>query len=306
MSNLLEDFKIGIVLSGGGAKGSYEAGVFKTLWELDLIDNVKVISGTSVGSVNALLFAMNDRKIIKDSWSSITYSRFIKLQEKTRNKKISEFIKNIAHGKYESSMIEQIKNNDIGLLSQIGIENFIREYVNIDTINVHNRDIYACAYNIDKERAEYFKLNDYSNEEILNIVLASCAIPIIFSPIKIKDDRYADGGIKSPEYSKNNVDNIPITPLKNYDCDLIIVVGLSNKDNVSKEGFDKNKIIEVYPSKKIELVNGSGSLMINKSKMLDNIELGYRDSMIKLAPLIVKIIKEKYSREKIIQRNSIF
>ncbi|WP_195264192.1 patatin-like phospholipase family protein [Clostridium sp. 1001275B_160808_H3] len=298
MSNLLEDFKIGLVLSGGGAKGSYEAGVFKTLWELDLIDNVKVISGTSVGSVNALLFAMNDRKIIKDSWSSITYSRFIKLQEKTRNKKISEFIKNIAHGNYESSMIEQIKNNDIGLLSQIGIENFIREYVNIDTINVHNRDIYACAYNIDKERAEYFKLNDYSNEEILNIVLASCAIPIIFSPIKIKDDRYADGGIKSPEYSKNNVDNIPITPLKNYDCDLIIVVGLSNKDNVSKEGFDKNKIIEVYPSKKIELVNGSGSLMINKSKMLDNIELGYRDSMIKLAPLIVKIIKEKYSREK--------
>lgn len=298
MSNLLEDFKIGLVLSGGGAKGSYEAGVFKTLWELDLIDNVKVISGTSVGSVNALLFAMNDRKIIKDSWSSITYSRFIKLQEKTRNKKISEFIKNIAHGNYESSMIEQIKNNDIGLLSQIGIENFIREYVNIDTINVHNRDIYACAYNIDKERAEYFKLNDYSNEEILNIVLASCAIPIIFSPIKIKDDRYADGGIKSPEYSKNNVDNIPITPLKNYDCDLIIVVGLSNKDNVSKEGFDKNKIIEVYPSKKIELVNGSGSLMINKSKMLDNIELGYRDSMIKLAPLIVKIIKEKYGREK--------
>ncbi|MDI9216435.1 patatin-like phospholipase family protein [Clostridium tertium] len=298
MSNLLEDFKIGLVLSGGGAKGSYEAGVFKTLWELDLIDNVKVISGTSVGSVNALLFSMNDRKIIKDSWSSITYSRFIKLQEKTRNKKISEFIKNIAHGNYESSMIEQIKNNDIGLLSQIGIENFIREYVNIDTINVHNRDIYACAYNIDKERAEYFKLNDYSNEEILNIVLASCAIPIIFSPIKIKDDRYADGGIKSPEYSKNNVDNIPITPLKNYDCDLIIVVGLSNKDNVSKEGFDKNKIIEVYPSKKIELVNGSGSLMINKSKMLDNIELGYRDSMIKLAPLIVKIIKEKYSREK--------
>lgn len=32
MGSLLEDFKIGLVLSGGGAKGSYEAGVFKTLW----------------------------------------------------------------------------------------------------------------------------------------------------------------------------------------------------------------------------------------------------------------------------------
>lgn len=298
MSGLLDDFKVGLVLSGGGAKGSYEAGVFKTLWELDLIDNVKVISGTSVGSVNALLFAMNDRKIIKDSWSSITYSRFIRLQEKTRNIKIPELIKKIAHGNYDNGIIEQIKNNDIGLLSQIGIENFIKEYVNIETINTHNRDIYACAYNIDKERPEYFKLNDYNNEEILNIVLASCAIPIVFSPIRIEGNRYADGGIKSPEYSRNNIDNIPIAPLKNYECDLIIVVGLSNKDVVNKEGFDKNKIIEIYPSRKIELVNGAGSVMINKSKLIDNIELGYRDSMIKLAPLIIKIIKEKYNIEK--------
>ena len=298
MGSLLEDFKIGLVLSGGGAKGSYEAGVFKTLWELNLVDNVKVISGTSVGSVNALLFAMNDRKIIKDSWSSITYSRFIRLQERTRSIKIPELIKTITHGNYEKSIIEQIKNNDIGLLSQIGIENFIKEYVNIETINMHNRDIYACAYNIDKESPEYFKLNEYSNEEILNIVLASCAIPIIFSPIKIENNRYADGGIKSPEYSKNNIDNIPIAPLKNYDCDLIIVVGLSNKDRLNKEGFDKNKIIEIYPSKKIELVNGAGSVMMNKSKLIDNIELGYRDSMIKLAPLIINIIKDKYNREK--------
>lgn len=64
MGNLFEGFKIRLVLSSGGAKGYYEAGVFKTLWELDLIDNVKVISETSVGAVNALLFAMNDRKII--------------------------------------------------------------------------------------------------------------------------------------------------------------------------------------------------------------------------------------------------
>ena len=102
----------------------------------------------------------------------------------------------------------------------------------------------------------------------------------------------------SHQSTLNNIDNIPIAPLKNYDCDLIIVVGLSNKDRLNKEGFDKNKIIEIYPSKKIELVNGAGSVMMNKSKLIDNIELGYRDSMIKLAPLIINIIKDKYNREK--------
>ena len=64
-------------------------------------------------------------------------------------------------------------------------------------------------------------------------------IPLKVYEIQIKDK-------KDIPNSKNNIDNIPIAPLKNYDCDLIIVVGLSNKDRLNKEGFDKNKIIEIY------------------------------------------------------------
>ena len=77
MGELLENFKIGLVLSGGGAKGAYESGVIKTLWELELINNINVISGTSVGSVNALLLSMNDRNVMSKSWNSLSYSRFI-------------------------------------------------------------------------------------------------------------------------------------------------------------------------------------------------------------------------------------
>mgnify|MGYP002514604438 CR=1 FL=1 len=33
--------KVGLVLAGGGAKGAYQAGVIRALWDLDLIDNIQ-------------------------------------------------------------------------------------------------------------------------------------------------------------------------------------------------------------------------------------------------------------------------
>ena len=48
---------IGLVLSGGGAKGAYEVGVWTAMCEAGLDKRVCCISGTSVGSINAVLFA---------------------------------------------------------------------------------------------------------------------------------------------------------------------------------------------------------------------------------------------------------
>lgn len=293
MGELLENFKIGLVLSGGGAKGAYESGVIKTLWELELINNINVISGTSVGSVNALLLSMNDRNVMSKSWNSLSYSRFINNEGQNRNIQIQNIIKKIKNINLENSIVKQLLVNDIGILSQDGIKDFIEEYVDINVIKSSKRDIFACAYNIDKERPEYFNLNQHNHDEILNIVLASCAIPYIFKPIVIDGCRYADGGINSHEYSKNNVDNVPINPLINYECDLIIVVHLSNKNTIDKNKFKKDNIIEIYPSKPIEFISGTGGLMINKNKLRDNVELGYRDSMTILAPIILNIVRGK-------------
>ena len=48
---------IGLVLSGGGAKGAYQVGVWKAMEEYGLTNKVKIASGTSVGALNATLFA---------------------------------------------------------------------------------------------------------------------------------------------------------------------------------------------------------------------------------------------------------
>lgn len=48
---------LGLVLSGGGAKGAYEVGVWQAIDEEGLAEDVAAISGTSVGALNAALFA---------------------------------------------------------------------------------------------------------------------------------------------------------------------------------------------------------------------------------------------------------
>ena len=78
----LFDLNIGLVLAGGGAKGAYEAGVFKALWELDIIRRVSVVSGTSIGTINGLMLSMNDGNVMDKSWSNISYSRFINNENK--------------------------------------------------------------------------------------------------------------------------------------------------------------------------------------------------------------------------------
>lgn len=299
----IEDIKIGLVLAGGGAKGAYEAGVFKAIWDLDIAKNICVISGVSIGTVNGLMFAMDDSNVMESSWANVSYSRFILNEDKVRNSNLAEAIKKIYVG--EKSTIETLiaRQGDIGLLSQTGVRQFIEEYVNMDILKKCNKTIYACAYNINLEQPEYFRLNDYSEEEVIDITLASCAIPFIFKPIKLNGYKYADGGINNPKYGKKNADNVPIKPLTNHDCDIIIVVYLSYKDKVDKSLFGGKNIIEIYPSSHLESIQGIGTLNLNSSTLSERIDLGYRDGMTILSPIVISLMKGR-KIDNLIERNN--
>ena len=298
----LFNLNIGLVLAGGGAKGAYEAGVFKALWELDIIRRVTVVSGTSIGTINGLMLSMNDGKVMDESWSNISYSRFINNENKIRDINIKNLIKRDANVDKEKKLADIFKRNDIGLLSQSGIKSFIEDYVDFSVIRESKKTLYACAYNVDLEKPEYFKLNDYDDKKALDICIASCAVPFLFKPIIINDYKYADGGINNPQYRSQNADNVPISPLKEHDCDIIIVVHLSYKQPINREGFEGKHIIEIYSSTQLELIGGIGTVNIRPSVLNQHIELGYRDALAVLAPMVIDMIKGK-SIEKLIKKH---
>lgn len=62
----------GLVLAGGGGKGSYQAGAWKFLCEQGYDKMFRAFSGTSVGALNAALFAQGDPAKVERVWRSIT------------------------------------------------------------------------------------------------------------------------------------------------------------------------------------------------------------------------------------------
>jgi len=64
-----QDF--GLVFSGGGGKGAYQIGVWKALNELRFTPKIKAVSGSSVGSLNALLFCQKNFELALHTWENI-------------------------------------------------------------------------------------------------------------------------------------------------------------------------------------------------------------------------------------------
>ena len=60
--------KIGLVLAGGGGKGAYQLGVWKFFKEIGLDEHIEVISGTSVGALNAILFSLENYENCEKIW----------------------------------------------------------------------------------------------------------------------------------------------------------------------------------------------------------------------------------------------
>ena len=68
-----------LVLAGGGARGSYQVGVWRALMELDW--HPQIITGTSVGSLNGAMFALDLYETARDMWMSIRSQDVMELPE---------------------------------------------------------------------------------------------------------------------------------------------------------------------------------------------------------------------------------
>ena len=68
-----------LVLAGGGARGSYQVGVWRALMELDW--HPQIITGTSVGSLNGAMFVLDLYETARDMWLTIRSRDVMELPE---------------------------------------------------------------------------------------------------------------------------------------------------------------------------------------------------------------------------------
>ena len=175
----MAELKYGLVLSGGGVRGIAHVGVIKALEEHGI--HPTFISGASAGAVVGAFYAAG-------------YT----------TEKIMEF--------FRTTSLFSVRNYTVrkaGFLDTIKYYKLFKQYFPEDDFEALEKSLNIATTNMVTGKCKFF-----NKGQLILPLLASAAFPGVFSPIKIDEAIYADGGI---------VNNFPIEPLMT-DCDKIIGV----------------------------------------------------------------------------------
>lgn len=239
----LKKDKIGIVFSGGGGKGAYEAGVWQALREKKLDRNITGVAGTSIGGLTAILFAMDDFASAINLWEEA------KIQDKNMPSFLSNSItKNVAKRVSNKLTPEEMYSAFDNwfrskFLRSKKLEQLIKSQVDNDILRKSQRVCFVTCHDLVRKEVVYYNVSKMENsDDIYKVVQATASIPFIFHPIKLDNRRLVDGGIS---------DNTPIKPLYDAGFTKIIVVKLKKEDD---------KYAELFPNAKISVLNPSQEL----------------------------------------------
>ena len=90
---------IGLVLSGGFAKGAYQLGALRAISEFVPLEDIKCMSSSSIGTLNSYAYATGQMDKIEDMWTNIMDgSSRIFITKILRGSLLQQYIKDIFNG----------------------------------------------------------------------------------------------------------------------------------------------------------------------------------------------------------------
>lgn len=273
MAQRKEGSQLGLVLSGGGAKGSYQAGVFQAMAEAGLCDRVEAISGCSIGALNALLFATGDPERWRQAWEESDFSGI------TGGGVSPARMEALAAQAAKAGGLEQYLRGEWAMPLD-GMEEMIRQAADPEKLAKGKPKISVCAYQLEAEEPRYFWLEGRPYEEAVKLVTASSAMPVAFPPVEVGGKHYCDGGMAPPYCGKKNVDKVPLAPLTDPELglDVILVVYLTTYDHVDPGIVPAGtRLVELHPSEPLEPAPSAGTLDFSRESIRWRRELGIKD-----------------------------
>lgn len=262
-----------IVFSGGGFKGLTYIGVIKALEKYNLLKNIEIYCGTSVGAIFAILLYINM------SYEEI-YKIFIDLDF---NQGLSINIENIINffDDYGIDNGENYINIFRKIISHKLNIDFNYDITFLDLYNKFKKKLIITGVCVNNYHCEYFDYISYPYMSIYKALQISTAIPIFFKPVNFNNKLYIDGAA---------VNNFPINLFIN-DLDNTIGFKLCELNNNYKvDGFldycikvclcknysdDENMVYNKYFLKlytnNIKMID----IDISLEKRLDTIDFGF-------------------------------
>ena len=212
---IFESKSIGLVLSGGGVRGMAHIGVLRAMQDHGIAANL--VSGSSVGALVAALYA-NGHSIPE----------------------MLSFFKETPLFRYNFLTILKP-----GLVDTERYIDIFKGYFPDDNFSALKRELFVVATNLQKGEEEFF-----SEGELIRPLLASAALPPVFTPVSINNCLYGDGGI---------MNNFPLEPIKDK-VDFMIGSNVSVIKQVDKKSIRTS----------LQLASRTSALMIyaiNRSKI---------------------------------------
>lgn len=239
--------KRALVFSGGGSRGAYQIGAWKALEELGI--KCDIVVGTSIGSVNAALYAQGNLRKAITLWNNINFN--------------SVFEDKIVYKNNKELMKKYVYYARNGGLEPCGLKKNLEKHLDIKKI--YKSDIIYGLTAVKYPKLNLLKLTkeDISKEDFIDYIIASCTVFPVFKLKDIANERYMDGGFRRP---------VPVDFAKNLGADNIIVVNISlfGKNYKNKD----SNVIFIKPFNKM-----NNPLVFDSNISRNNIKYGYNDTM---------------------------
>jgi NTE family protein len=208
--------RIGLVLSGGGARGLAHVGVLKVL-ERERVP-IDVIAGTSMGAIIGGLYASGmradelERELLKVDWDDLFANRVARRELSQRRKEQD----------YELASALEFGLRDgefrvpLGTVSSRGLESLLRRYtLPVRSISEFDRlPIPFRAVATDMETGKPVVLD---GGDLALALRSSMSVPGVFAPTEVDGRILGDGGL---------VDNLPIDVVRRMGADIVIAVNI--------------------------------------------------------------------------------
>jgi len=254
-----EKYNTGLVLSGGGARGFAHLGLIQALNDAGIIPDI--ITGTSAGAIIGVLYA--------DGYSP---------------KEILEFMNS---GSRLDFMRPALPRE--GLLQIGGVAKILKTRLRAKKFEELKIPLIVSATDLNNGRSEYF-----SEGDLIDPVIASASIPVLFQPVIINGIYYVDGGV---------LDNLPVLPIENK-CRYLIgsfvnpvgyIEKISGLINIAERTFMLSMSKEIIEkSKKFDLFVAPQELMnykiLDPEKAKELFSIGYKATIEKLKTVDIKSI----------------
>ena len=225
--------RVGVVLSGGGAKGMAHIGVLKVLEKAGI--PIDIVTGTSIGSIVGGLYAIGynshslDSMVRAQDWTYvITDKEDLRNQSLLDRKKESTYLftTSLTIGKRDLNAGGLIKGKNLAELFQ---KLFVGYTDSLDFTNDLKIPFACVATNI-MDNSEVV----FHSGRLPQAIRASMSIPAAFSPVRIGNMVLVDGGLKN---------NYPVDVAREMGADIVIGVTLNGKPKTAEDITGTMKIV---------------------------------------------------------------